>query len=126
MVIIRGKTLGSALIFTGPLVVILIGVPEITNTSSNSEELSTDFKNAMDSYENYIDEYIAFMKKYSKNPTDTSLLTQYASMLTKYQQAVKDFENWNTKNLNKAEQKYYVEVQTRVTKKLADASIDMQ
>ena len=99
---------------------------EITNTSSNSEELSTDFKNAMDSYENYIDEYIAFMKKYSKNPTDTSLLTQYSSMLTKYQQAVKDFENWNTKNLNKAEQKYYVEVQTRVTKKLADASIDMQ
>ena len=66
------------------------------------------------------------MKKYSENPTDTSLLTQYASMLTKYQQAVKDFKNWNTKNLNKAEQKYYVEVQTRVTKKLTDASIDVQ
>ena len=99
---------------------------ENTNATSNSEELNTDFKNAMDSYEKYIDEYIAFMKKYFENPTDTSLLTQYASMLTKYQQAVKDFENWNTKNLNKAEQKYYVEVQTRVTKKLADASIDMQ
>ena len=99
---------------------------ENTNATSNSEELNTDFKNAMDSYEKYIDEYIAFMKKYSENPTDTSLLTQYASMLTKYQQAVKDFKNWNTKNLNKAEQKYYVEVQTRVTKKLTDASIDVQ
>lgn len=36
--------------------------------------LRPEFKEAMDSYEAFYDEYCAFMKKYMKNPTDLKLL----------------------------------------------------
>lgn len=95
-----------------------------TENSNNSQENSTtgirpDFKKAMDSYEKAIDEYINFMKKYEKSDgTDINILTDYTKYLNKYENAVKDFDNWNSKDLNQAEQKYYIEVQTRVNNKL--------
>ena len=46
--------------------------------TSNNGGLDPDFKAAMDSYEKFMDEYVAFMKKYSANPTDMSLITDYA------------------------------------------------
>lgn len=96
------------------------------STENQTTGISKEFKDAMDSYEQYIDEYIAFMKNYSDNKSDLSLIKQYATMLQKYQKASNDFDKWNDKDLNKEEQKYYVDVQTRVNKKLANAAIDMQ
>lgn len=97
-----------------------------TTSNNNSTEIGQEFKKAMDSYETFMDEYVTFMKKYSSNPSDLELLKDYANMMSKYQTAMKDFEKWNSSDLNKDEQKYYIEVQTRVTKKLSDAAIDMQ
>jgi hypothetical protein len=64
--------------------------PETTKNESTG--LGTDFKAAMDSYESFMNEYVAFMKKYQANPTDFSLLSDYADYMAKYAEFVKAFE----------------------------------
>lgn len=78
-----------------------------------------EFKEAMDAYEAFYDEYLAFMEKYSANPTDFNLLIQYASMLTKVAEMDEAFQKWDQEDLNSAELKYYLEVNNRVMQKLA-------
>ncbi len=77
-----------------------------------------DFKDAMDSYEAFMDEYVAFMKKYSDNPSDVSLLADYARYMSKYGDMVDKFNKWESEDLNDAELAYYMDVQTRVNQKL--------
>lgn len=101
-----------------------------TNTITNNETkttahtgLSKEFKEAMDSYEAFIDEYVAFMKKYSdSNGTDMSLISDYTKYMTKLDDANKKFEKWNNSNMNAEESAYYIQVQTRVNKKLLEAA----
>jgi len=90
--------------------------------TSNNGGLDPDFKAAMDSYENFMDEYVAFMKKYKANPSDLSLLTDYADYMSKYADFVEDFEKWEDEEMNAAETAYYIEVQSRVSKKLLEAA----
>lgn len=95
----------------------------ITDSSiNNSNEIRKDFKDAMDSYESYVDEYVEFIKKYNENPSDITLISNYAKMLTKYNQLTKDFKKWKDSDLNDAEESYFIEVETRVNKKLLEIS----
>lgn len=100
--------------------------PSETNSNQNSitkptnDSLKPDFKKAMDSYEAFMDEYIYFMKKYKDNPTDSQILSSYKNYMEKYAQAVRDFENWNSNTINTTETNYYLEVQTRINKKLIE------
>ena len=89
---------------------------------TNNGGLDPDFKAAMDSYEKFMDEYVAFMKKYSANPTDMSLLADYADYMSKYADFVEDFEKWEDEEMNAAETAYYIEVQSRVSKKLLEVA----
>lgn len=98
--------------------------PTNNNTSESNNGLRTDFKNAMDSYEKFMDEYIVFMQKYNSNPTDYELIKEYATYLTKYNDMLNKFEKWEEEDLNDAETAYYIEVQTRVNKKLMEASLE--
>ncbi len=84
--------------------------------------LDPDFKAAMDSYEKFMNEYVAFMKKYSANPTDMSLLADYADYMSKYADFVEDFEKWEDEEMNTAETAYYIEVQSRVREKLLEVA----
>jgi hypothetical protein len=86
----------------------------------DSDLLNPDFKAAMDSYEEFIDEYIAFMEKYMDNPNDMSLLSDYTNYLREYSECVKAFEKWEDEDLNPAERAYYIDVQMRVSKKLIE------
>lgn len=99
-------------------------VPEDTSsqsTTTNNNEIRSDFKSAMDSYESFMNEYVSFMKKYlASNGTDLSLLTDYSNYMTKYSKVCKDFEAWESKDLNSAELAYYIDVQARVSKKLLE------
>lgn len=91
-----------------------------SNKSSNNDGIRQDFKNAMDSYEAYMNEYIEFMKKYNSNSTDLSLMSEYATVMKKYAKQVNAFEKWESEDLNNAEMNYYIEVQARVSKKLLE------
>ena len=79
----------------------------------------------MDSYETTMDAYISFMVKFKSDRTNAQMIKDYTDWVKKYADAVDAFEKWDGKDLNKEEAKYYVEVQTRVTQKLMNASIDM-
>ena len=81
-----------------------------------------DFKEAMDSYEVFMNEYCDFMEKYSKNPTDASLMADYMSYMSKYDDFIKKFDQWGGEDLNDAEFAYYMEVQTRAYERLAEAA----
>ena len=93
---------------------------EKPKTDTNNNGLRPNFKKAMDDYETFMNEYVEFMKKYSANPSDTSLLKDYTNYMTKYTKAMESFEKWDEEDMNDAETKYYLEVQTRVNKKLLE------
>ena len=96
---------------------------EPAEKSSDSTELidgmRPEFKQAMDSYEEFMNEYCEFMKKYAESDgTDVELLADYTSYMSKYADVVEDFEAWDDGEMNTAETAYYLDVQTRVSKKL--------
>lgn len=103
--------------------------PETTNATETSKPaeadasgLRSDFKEAMDNYESFMNDYVDFMKKYQANPTDLSLITDYATYISKYNELSQSFEKWNSSDMNDAEKAYYIEVQTRVNNKLLEAA----
>lgn len=96
--------------------------PETTESNTDTNVLRSDFKEAMDSYENFMDEYVAFMKKYKDNPSDAGLLADYASYMSKYADMVEKFDKWESEDLTDAELAYYIDVQTRVSKKLLEVA----
>lgn len=93
-----------------------------TEDKKDNNAIDPEFKAAMDSYEKFMDEYVAFMKKYKANPSDLSLLTDYANYMSKYADFVEDFEKWEDEEMNAAETAYYIDVQARVSKKLLEAA----
>ena len=92
------------------------------DSSTNSTGISQEFKDAMDSYEAYMDEYVEFMKKYNANPTDPTLISQYSTMLQKYSEQVSAFDKWNSADMTTEETSYYIEVQARVSQKLLEVT----
>ena len=93
------------------------------NKTSSHSGLGKEFKEAMDSYEAFIDEYCTFMKKYTKsNGTDMTLLADYAKYVSKLEDANKKFDKWEDEEMNAEETAYYIEVQTRVNKKLLEVA----
>ena len=95
---------------------------EVTKEKDDENDglLSSDFKVAMDSYEEFMGEYVDFMKKYEENPDDLSLLVAYADYMKDYTEFVEDFEKWEDEEMNAAETAYYIDVQARVNKKLLE------
>ena len=93
-----------------------------TTAETDSADIDPDFKAAMDSYEAFFDEYVAIMKKYKANPTDLSILTDYATYMGQYADMMQKFEAWENEDLNKAELAYYIDVQARITKKLLEVA----
>ena len=60
------------------------------------------------------------MEAYKENPTNLSLLSNYADMLVKLDDVQKKFDAWKDSDLNSVEMKYYLEVSARIEKKLLD------
>ncbi len=91
--------------------------------NKQAASIRPEFKAALDSYEEFFDEYCNFMKKYKENPTDFGLLTEYAEFLTKYTEAMKKMSALNDGSLNEEELKYYLQVTNRINEKLLDAAL---
>ena len=73
-------------------------------------QIHQSFKDAMDKYEAYFDEYVD-----AKNNNDISKL---ASVMGKYAETMAAFEKVEDEDMNEAEAAYYTEVQARILKKL--------
>lgn len=97
--------------------------PTQTPAPSTTQGISKEFKEFMDSYEAYMNEYVEFMKKYQKNSTDLTLIAQYAETVKKYTEWADKFDKYDEEHdLTKEELAYYLDVQTRVNKKLLEVS----
>ena len=92
-------------------------IPETTENLVDG--MRPEFKEAMDTYEAFYNEYCDLLSKYVQNPTDFSLLSQYAGMLSKAGEMDAAFKKWDEDDLNSAELQYYLEVNSRVLQKLA-------
>ena len=98
-----------------------------TSTADNiasADGMRPEFKEAMDAYEAFYDEYCDFMVSYQKNPTDIKLIAQYGQLLTKMAEVNAAFEKWDKSDMNNEELKYYLEVSSRVMQRLTDITAD--
>ncbi len=92
-------------------------VVEAPVAETDNGDIRSDVKEAIDSYEAWVDKYCDFMKNYdssdlSKLSEATELISEEATMLEKFDSLEND--------LNEAELQYYLEVQTRCTQKLSE------
>lgn len=97
-------------------------VPPTEATAELIDGMRPEFKEAMDAYEAFYKEYCELLKKYTANPTDFSILGQYANMLTKADEVDKAFKKWDESDLNSEELKYYLDVNNRVLKMMVDVT----
>lgn len=74
----------------------------------------------MDSYEDFFDEYVAFMQKYQNSSgTDTiALLSDFSDYMAKYTDYMEKIDSIDQDDLSTEEALYYLEVTTRVSQKL--------
>lgn len=93
----------------------------VATTDNSSDGVSAEFKEAMDSYEKFFDDYVDIMQKMSDNPSDLTILAEYTEFMGKYTDTMTKFEAIEDSDMNDAETAYYVEVQTRINQKLLGA-----
>lgn len=92
------------------------------DSSSSANGIRTEFKEVMDSYEKFFDEYVAFMQKYKDNGYPISMLNDYSEMMTQYTEAMADLEEIDEGDLSTEEALYYSQVMSRITQKLLEAA----
>lgn len=91
------------------------------NPSSLLKGIRPEFKEAMDSYEAFFDEYCDFMNKYSENPADLSLLTEYLEYIEKYPDVMDKMNKLGEEEMSDEELLYYSQTMLRIEQKLLDA-----
>ena len=79
-----------------------------------------EFKETMDSYEAFFDEYCTFMKKYNSSSNPTSMLSDYMNFMSRYTEAMTKIYEISDDEMNNAELLYYTEVMARINQKLLD------
>lgn len=89
-------------------------------TLAGSNGIHPEFKEAMDSYEAFYDEYCDIMKKYMENPTDLTILSQYSECLEKAEEFDEKIDDIDEDSLTPEEDAYYLEVTGRVLAKMLE------
>lgn len=84
-----------------------------------SDELRTEFKEMMDGYEAFFDEYIEFMESYDSDTAGFAAILEYADMLARYAEMVEAMDELDDSEMTGAELAYYLEVTGRIYQKLA-------
>lgn len=108
-----------------------IGVPSaVTNTlgskaavtvqAKKTDKVRKKFKKTMDGYLKVIKKYCKFAKKYNKKNNPKSMLKDYTELLEELTKVSKSIDKWSNSELNEAEMAYYLKIQTKATKLLAE------
>ena len=97
-------------------------VAETEKSSSSKSGIRPEFKDAMDSYEAFFDEYCEFMQKFKANPSSLELLSSYSSYLQKYSDVMSKMDELGNSDMSDEEALYYAETTLRITNKLANAA----
>lgn len=82
-------------------------------------ENDMEFRAWVDSYEEFMNEYVDFMVKFNESDgTDLTLLADYSTIMAKYTEFMEQTENINEDELSAEDYKYYVDAQARVLVRL--------
>lgn len=95
--------------------------PSATEVNSDAADgIRPEFKAAMDSYEEFFDEYIEFIKEYeSAEPTEMlEMLTDYTEYMTDFAEAMEALEEMEDDEMSTEEALYYAQVSSRIAQKL--------
>ena len=95
--------------------------PEAESSSVDETLIRPEFKEAMDSYEAFFDEYVEVMKAYQGDPTNAELMMRMADLTAQEADMLQKFDQWESDDsMTTAETAYYLEVHSRIYAKLAE------
>lgn len=93
---------------------------ETTNDEVETDSIRPEFKEAMDSYEKFFDEYVTFMKAYMDSDDPLSMMGDYSKMMQQYAETIGELEDIDESELSDEEALYYAEVMLRIDQKLLE------
>lgn len=93
---------------------------EENSAPETNDGIRPDIKEAIDSYESFMNQYCDFMNSY--DTTDLSMLSEYSELMSEYVTTTAKFEKIQDEDLNDAELAYYLEVSNRVSQNLLAVS----
>lgn len=94
----------------------------IPETVLSTESETSEFKQLLDDYEVFINEYVEFMKKYNNSTDTTAMLADYTDMVTRYSEFMAKVNDINTEELSPDDLAYYIEVTSRCSMKMLEAA----
>lgn len=94
------------------------------NADNSSAGVDPDLKETLDAYERMMNEYCDFMEKYENADSSDvfSMLGDYSKMMSEYADAMDKLNELDTSKMSTADYKYYLDVTTRVSKRLLDVA----
>ena len=119
----EGPSEGVVSVESEPLPTVQGSAEDPSQSAIDDSAVRPEFKEAMDSYEAFFDEYIAFMEKYANSDGDLSLLTDYMQYMAQYAETMESLESIDENELTTAELLYYSEVMGRISQKLLSVSV---
>ena len=98
---------------------------ENTEGAEQAPGVDPELKAFLDSYEKFIDEYVAFMKTYNSDPANAvSMLAEYSRMMGTYADFTEKLAQYDENEMSAADAAYYLEVTTRCTQKMLEILSD--
>lgn len=97
-------------------------VERIQEENATLGSVTPEFKEAMDSYERFFDEYVEFMKKYSSSDDSLGMLADYSRYMLTYTETMEKMDSIQTDDLSTEDMAYYIDTMARIQKKLLEAA----
>lgn len=92
---------------------------ESVQEEAPSSGIRPEFKETMDSYEAFFDEYCDFMTKYKETDDIVSMASDFASYMTQYADFMAKMDAMKDEEMSTEESAYYLEVTGRILEKVA-------
>lgn len=90
-------------------------------TGVDENGVTISFKEEVDAYEEFMNEYCDFMDHYDSS--DLSMLAQFTKMMAKYAQYTGKMEEIDENELSPADSAYYLEANTRILNRLSEVEV---
>lgn len=95
---------------------------ETTDEETEGTGLSDEFVAAMDTYEQFFNDYCDFMVEYANSDDVLSMSADYAEWMKNYAENMEALENWESEDMTEEELNYYLDVMTRINKRLLEVA----